>query len=152
MSMHFEESKQKDIMRTLLARKMSEDYAINSNLVDCVNSDFECSNIEDGLLTYSVIGFEVTAMVELDTALSSGLYNDAIKSQLSESDFEEKDENNISESEIIFYSVSIFTNKKAPVIQASISLFGKVVLLEETADLSSVEAFELQCARFIAAL
>ena len=63
---------------------LSEAFKYNTTtaLNDVINSDFECSPLVDGMVSYSVIGFECCAFVQLSCAISSGFYNDKLQEQV----------------------------------------------------------------------
>lgn len=57
-------------MKDILSTAMQNNT--NSNLQDAINTDYDCSELVDGMVTYSVVGFESTVFVSINNALSNG--------------------------------------------------------------------------------
>ena len=124
---------------------LSEAFENNTTtaLNDAINSEFECSPLIDGMVSYSVIGFECCAFVQLSSAISSGFYNDKLQEQIEQQDAEDLDD---LDDKFIDYWIEVDTERKHPKITAYCSLDFKIELLSESVDFDN---FEEQCKKFV---
>lgn len=146
-------------MKDILSTAMQNNT--NSNLQDAINSHYECSELIDGMVTYSVTGFECISFVPVDIALSSGIYNAVLEKEML--NYEDQYLNdtehliygctchsNYFDEMYIDYWIEVMTEYKQNTIKAFVSSGnGKYELLSELVDNSSVEAFTAQCEKFV---
>lgn len=131
----------------------------NSDLLDCMNTDFDCNNLHNTIIgNYPLIGFECLVIVDMCTAISSGIYNQVLDNELeniqNELDRIELDDfPTYLEDHYIDYWIEVTTEYQNNTIKAFCSAGnGKHTLLSEAVDVSSKEAFKAQCERFVSAL
>lgn len=145
----------KDILSTAMQNNT------NRNLQDAINTDYDCSDLIDGMVTCSVTGFECASFVPVDTALSSGIYNTLLEQEILDKENQymldtenSKDEDTCYhayfEGDYIDYWIEVTTEYKQNTIKAFVSTGNdKHELLSEVVDDSSADAFTKQCEKFV---
>lgn len=128
---------------------LTEQFEYNFNYQDAQTHE-EISNLEDGMYTYSVVGFEAYAFIDVSTCISSGIKPLCIVAQIDSYEEMNKD---LLESALIcdndYIDFSIQVNLANNTIESKVSLDHCVSVFKEDIDYDN---FEDQCKRASEAL